>query len=462
MASEKEQQRMVAKSVWILPFAQQGHINPMIQLAKALASRGALITFLVPQTTLSARSSLEMPGISFLGVDDELPPERSRGSNFRDSIDSMINMEGHFARLVAECREQIAILIYDAFMTWAPKIASALSVNSSCFFTSNATCGALFQQIPTLIERGILPFRPDDDSPLPTTKVRDLDGVPDILPEEFPLCATFSASHFRYKFITQIGATLGGATSIIVNTVEELEPEGIAALNAHAPVFAVGPLLLVSGRPTRLAVNYWPEDDHCLPWLDSQPPSSVLFVSFGSVASLSLNQFEELATGLEASRQRFLWVVRPDSIDVPLQQALPAGFIERTKDRCTIISWGPQLLILSHPSIGGFFTHGGWNSISENISTGSVPMICWPHVAEQRLNRFLMSHMWKIGLRLKHREDGSVSSEEIAGAITNLFHGREATELRNASKQLGELVKKAAVEGGSSFKNLCDFYSLIL
>ncbi|KAH7387545.1 hypothetical protein KP509_16G028800 [Ceratopteris richardii] len=175
------------------------------------------------------------------------------------------------------------------------------------------------------------------------------------------------------------------------------------------------------------------------------------------MASYPLHQFQALAMGLEVSGQPFLWVVRPDSINMPLQEALPPGFIDRTKDRGLIISWGPQLLILSHPSIGGFFTHGGWNSMIENISIGSVPMICFPHAAEQRLNRVLMSDMWKIGLRLKHRDDGFVQKEEVARVTGDLFHGKEATVLTNSLKHLGEMVKKAAAEGGSATKNLCEF-----
>ncbi|KAH7387652.1 hypothetical protein KP509_16G034700 [Ceratopteris richardii] len=270
---------------------------------------------------------------------------------------------------------------------------------------------------------------------------------------------TLSATNFLFQLVVRISESLHNASSILVNTVEELELEAIAALRAHTPIYPVGPLLLLPGQASRLPINYWPEDDQCLPWLDAQAPRTVLFVSFGSVASVSLSQFQDLALGLEASGQPFLWVVRPDSINAPLQEALPDGFLDRTKNKGLIISWGPQLLILSHPSIGGFMTHGGWNSLTENIATGSVPMICWPHVAEQRVNRFLVTSVWKIGLRLHHNEDGSVSKGEIARAVRELFNGQQSTDLRNKSEEVSDIAKKAIAEGGSShtnFEKLCN------
>jgi len=52
-------------------------------------------------------------------------------------------------------------------------------------------------------------------------------------------------------------------------------------------------------------------DTKCLRWLDKQQHNSVLYASFGSGGTLSQEQINELAWGLELSGQRFLWVSRP-------------------------------------------------------------------------------------------------------------------------------------------------------
>ncbi|CAI0421705.1 unnamed protein product [Linum tenue] len=63
-------------------------------------------------------------------------------------------------------------------------------------------------------------------------------------------------------------------------------------------------------------------------WLDSQQPKSVVYVSFGSVASLSDKQTEEVAAALEKLDRPFLWVVRKSE-----QDKIPPGFVEDTSDR---------------------------------------------------------------------------------------------------------------------------------
>ena len=152
------------------------------------------------------------------------------------------------------------------------------------------------------------------------------------------------------------------------------------------------------GNKLEIKTGFWAEEGECLDWLDKLSRKSVIYVSFGSVTVLSQTQFQQLALALEATERPFLWVVRSDLLEAGSEVAFPPGFLERIqlqRQQGCLVSWCPQLRVLSHPSIACFVTHCGWNSALESISMG-VPMLCWPHFADQFLNQSYIVHVWKI------------------------------------------------------------------
>ncbi|KAJ1439614.1 UDP-glycosyltransferase family, conserved site [Sesbania bispinosa] len=246
--------------------------------------------------------------------------------------------------------------------------------------------------------------------------------------------------------------------------LHEMETGPIRALkegaSGNTPVYPVGPIIQTGTRTV--------DDSNglkCLAWLDRQQPCSVLYVSFGSGGTLSQEQVNELALGLELSNYKFLWVVRAPSSsanaaylstqnDVDPLQFLPSGFLERTKEQGLVIpSWAPQIQILSHSSTGGFLTHCGWNSTLESVVQG-VPLITWPLFAEQRMNAVVLSDGLKVGLRPRVNENGIVERVEIAKVIKCLMEGEEGGKLRQRMKELKEAATNALKEDGSSTKTL--------
>ncbi|CAB4320867.1 unnamed protein product [Prunus armeniaca] len=172
-------------------------------------------------------------------------------------------------------------------------------------------------------------------------------------------------------------------------------------------------------------------------------------------------QLLEIALGLEAYGQEFIWVVKKEKKEK--EEWLPEGFEQRMEGKGVIIrGWAPQVLILEHQAIGGFVTHCGWNSILEGVSSG-VPMITWPVSAEQFYNEKLVTEILRIGVAVGSekwaplvdvKKEASVKRDAIEKAVAQVMVGDKAEEMRSRARALGEMARRAVEEGGSSFSDL--------
>ncbi|XP_075499023.1 zeatin O-glucosyltransferase-like [Primulina tabacum] len=194
-----------------------------------------------------------------------------------------------------------------------------------------------------------------------------------------------------------------------------------------------------------------------LEWLEKQPPKSVVFVSFGTTTSLADEQIKNLASGLEQSEVKFIWVFRDaDKGDNSLaggrdrRAKLPEGFEERVKERGIVLrDWAPQLEILNHSATGGFLSHCGWNSCMESISMG-VPLAAWPMHSDQPRNTVLITEVLKIGVIVKDwaRRREVVVAETISMALRRLMISKEGEEMRRGAAELSITVRRSVEEGG--------------
>lgn len=70
------------------------------------------------------------------------------------------------------------------------------------------------------------------------------------------------------------------------------------------------------------------DEQECLKWLDTKKPNSVVYLCFGSAANFPDSQLRDIAMGLEASQQQFIWVVRKSKLKdgEEGERWLPEGF----------------------------------------------------------------------------------------------------------------------------------------
>ncbi|RZC00106.1 hydroquinone glucosyltransferase-like [Glycine soja] len=348
----------------------------------------------------------------------------------------------------------LVALIADPFANEALEIAKEFNLLSYIYFPPSAMTLSLFLQLPALHEQVSCEYRDNKEA-------IQLPGCVPIQGHDLP-------SHFQdrsnlaYKLILERCKRLSLANGFLVNSFSNIEEGTERALQEHnsSSVYLIGPII-------QTGLSSESKGSECVGWLDKQSPNSVLYVSFGSGGTLSQQQLNELAFGLELSDKKFLWVLRAPSDsadgayvvaskDDPLK-FLPDGFLERTKGRGFVVtSWAPQTQILSHVSTGGFLTHCGWNSALESIVLG-VPMVTWPLFAEQRMNAVLLTEGLKVALRPKFNENGVAEREEIAKVIKGLMVGEEGNEIRERIEKIKDASADALKEDGSSTKALYQF-----
>eukprot|EP01018_Ginkgo_biloba_P005998 Gb_26148 [translate_table: standard] len=457
----------MAPHALVVPHPVQGHINPMIVLSQILASKGIVVTFVNThdthtRITKSAAGSKEIsfsqaPGIRIAQISDGLPLDFDRSANFDEFVRSVDNMGSALEDLIHDLNMKaeppISCVIADSFLPWTLDVAKKFNLPWVFFWTQSIASYVLYNHLPHIISNGHFPPTKWDE------EIKYIQGLPTMQPQDLP---SFIQKGDRSDLVLQLifrqFELLDEADCIIGNAIYELESEASDAVESKAPMWSVGPLLpsVYLNDPKSaggLIETSLTQESNCLPWLDSKPKSSVLYVSYGSLVHMSKAQLEEIALGLLESKQFFLWVLRVDIVASNAFDILPSGFLEGAKDQGLVIPWSPQLKVLSHPSVGGFFSHCGWNSTIESVSLG-VPVLSFPQWSDQYTNRMLLVDQWKVGLKLKQREDGIVDRGQVARAVKALIEGDEGKEMRQRAGELRNRAKKAVMKGGSSFNNL--------
>lgn len=261
-----------------------------------------------------------------------------------------------------------------------------------------------------------------------------------------------------FKYIMDATQRASNGTGVVLYTFDDLEQEVVSAISSMFPrMYTIGPQQLLLNRVASdheeklkgIRDSLWEEDETCMQWLDSKEANSVVYVNFGSVTVMSPEKLVEFGWGLANSNHHFLWIIRRDLIVSDSKTTLGLEFMEVIKNRGFISRWCPQEKVLNHASVGGFLTHGGWNSITESLSAG-VPMLCWPFFADQLINCKYICTEWECGMEI----DNDVKRDNVEKLVRMLMDGVEGKRMKTKAMQWKILAEKACSPAGSSSINL--------
>ncbi|KAF5471859.1 hypothetical protein F2P56_008625 [Juglans regia] len=453
----------------------QGHVIPFVHLAMKLASKGFTITFIntlsihhhvtKSQPHIAAKDNIFAGAresgldIRYTTVSDGFPIGFDRSLNHDQYMEGLLHvLSAHVdeivGKLVQHSDPPITCLIADTFFVWTSMIAEKYNLVNVSFWTEPVLVFTLYYHLDLLRKNGHFASQDNRED-----TIDYIPGVRAIQPKDLMsyLQATDDISTVVHRIIYKAFQDVKRADFIVCNTVQELESETISALQEKQPIYAIGPLF-PAGLITKNIVptSLWSELD-CTHWLQTKPHGSVLYISFGSYAHVSKHDIVEIAYGLLSSGVNFIWVLRPDVVNSDEPDFLPVGFEDDVKGRGLIVTWCCQIDVISHPTVGGFLTHCGWNSILESIWCG-VPLLCFPLLTDQFTNRKLVVDDWRIGLNLCDKK--LITREEVAAKINRVMGGKSGDELRMNTKELRKILDNAlnSTHGhGSSEKNLNQF-----
>ncbi|MQL81160.1 hypothetical protein Taro_013611 [Colocasia esculenta] len=417
----------------------------------ATAWRSTVDAYVDSVRRVSTSSGLDISFEELPSVEGPPFKEDMRGETF---ISLLVECgKPHFKAAIGR-RAHVAAVVVDLFCTTMIDVADELGLPSYIFFTSTAALIGLMLHMPAL----------ELAYPAEMTEVEGnivFPGFRHTMPPHFMPSFMMDKKNEAYRWLVHHGRQFPRAKGIIANTFAALEPGPLRALEdglyladrPTPPVYSIGPVISLEKKEG--------VGRECLAWLDGQPPSSVVYICFGSMGRFSAEQTREIAVGLERSGHRFLWALRSPShsrfretSEMNLEEILPEGFLERMKGRGMVWpAWAPQADVLGHPATGGFVTHCGWNSCLESLWFG-VPMLAWPLYAEQHLNAFEMAREMGVAVGELGVAGGLVSGEEVERGVRLLMgeEGRKARCRAEEMKAEGRRALEAA--GGSSFASM--------
>ncbi|KAK9747783.1 hypothetical protein RND81_02G014700 [Saponaria officinalis] len=452
--------------VIIVPYPAQGHINPMLQFSKRLSFKGIKTTITptvyvsnsIPTKTIPTHQG---PPIQIRPISDGFDQggfaQAESTPIYLDSLRAAGSRT--LARLIKDLideGEPVRAVVYDGFCSWALDVAQQFGLVGAVFFTQSCSVNSIYYHV----QRGLI------ELPLcgPGPSTVSVPGVPELQPWEAP---SFVHKYGSYPFWFDVTksqfSNIDRADWVLCNVFYEMEKEVVDWMATLWKVKPIGPTVPSYYLDKRLEHDrdyslqlIKPNATLCANWLDTKKKSSVIYVSFGSMAELSEEQFRELSLGLKESGCNFLWVVRDSE-----KAKLPAGFVDETRDQGLIVSWASQLEAMAHESMGCFLTHCGFNSVLEAMCLG-LPLLGVPQWTDQGTNAKFVEDVWKIGIRAKPDEKGIVRKEKLVEYIKDMMEGETGDEIRKNAAKWKTIAREAIDEGGSSDKNIDEFVASLV
>lgn len=438
-------------------FPDWGHVQPLIRIGAAAAASGWAVRCYLPERARALADRLE---IEARYLDDVARPEvlqlfrklsrwplllRQYSGHAHANLgitpqayDSVIRCLPGIENDIREFNPQVVLSDYHLFRELYARIANDLN---AAHITHNPS-GTLAPAQRTYIQL----FGYDGTS-------QNMMGIVERFGQIFELLF----KRFYYIFHGADWIRLRRLKKQLDCLSEELFPSALANLRSEEITTSLSwieqkflgtpphPYLTRSFAP--LGVLHDSVDSNLEAWFESAS-EPVIYVSFGSMVSLSGANHKNLIQRLAATGHRVLW-------SAPVEEH--ASLIKLTDGNSSFLfrAYVPQSRVLARPDVVAFITHAGANSVLEAL-VGGTPMVCVPFFADQPYIASIVQQLG-TGRTVKKRDLGSprlsaalyeVLGEKVqnrSSELRNLLSKGDGTDL--LLKYLGEAHAQHCVEG---------------
>lgn len=161
---EKQEAKKVGRRLVLVVYPFQGHINPMLQLATILNSKGFSITVMHPE--FNSPNVSKHSHFTFVPIPDGLSKTNVSTENAVPTISALKkNCEDPLQRYLEQMLEaedshdRVACVVYDGLMHFAQVVADRLKLPALSVRTSAAASLLAFALIPHLHEQEDVSFQ---------------------------------------------------------------------------------------------------------------------------------------------------------------------------------------------------------------------------------------------------------------------------------------------------------------
>ncbi|KAM3695713.1 hypothetical protein ACB098_07G154200 [Castanea mollissima] len=307
MDNEREERNIV-----MFPFMAPGHLNPFMALARLLERKEGYIVTIVNtplniqrlRPSLPSKTNIRLAEIPFHVTNYGLPPGVENTHTLTAELTCRLleaseNLESPFKSFLINITEQDgrvrACIISDMFLGWTVKVANELGIYHAVFIAGAGYSMAIYfslslneHQSQTDDQEFSLPDFPE------ASKIQQSQLGNDLrLSDSTNALWIFWTRQFSHCFCSD---------AVLLNTMEGLGDIGVKYFRRKMggkPVCMIGPACSSMKNDTHnqeeRSEKLSSKTDSCCEWLDLHPPTSVLYVSFGSHNTILPSQMMELA-----------------------------------------------------------------------------------------------------------------------------------------------------------------------